>query len=1382
MKKHQPRKSNAVRFSKSLRFRLIGLTVVTSLLLNSFLVFVLVSDTYQRIDREYSDKAVAVARVAAGLVYGEMIDHYLESGTRDAQYENILSHMRAMAFEHDIQYIYVVQYAEEGMTFVFDTEDDDLGGSLGVFYDWEESFGPGYDDIIATYVGGDHLEPTVSDTSWGPLLTATERIFRGDGSVAGYVGVDILLENIGREKTQTFLMYFTIGLTLFIVTLFASVIITQNLVISPIRMLMRRVHAFKPTKGGQDTSVQSPILPPGGELSVLENALISNEKLVLEEMDSGYHHEMLLDVLNNAGIILLSRGMEEDIDESLNKSIAKIAKIAHLERLSIFKNISSEDGLRMSQIFRWHIDSGVTAPLDSLTDVAYADIVPAWERQFIANQSVNGPAANKPEAEMLKSFGCVSVFATPIHFDGMPWGFALFEDLTHERVFTEGEASMLHSAAVMLVHTLTRHDETVKFLEANRKAAVMMEEIKRQAELLRGLNRISSIMLQTDIYSFDADVYASLGVIAAVVGADRAYIWKNHVKDGTLYCSQLFEWAEGAGAQAGHSRTSDLLYSDIGPRWETMLSAGLSINGIVSEMSEKEKNMFTPQNICSIMIEPIFLSGQFWGFIGFDDCQNEREFPKDEEMVIRSVSNLIAGAYVRNEEAVRMRETDELNRILFDGVPLLWFLHEPDGEIIDCNPEALKALGLSKKDELTGGFKKLSPPTQSNGMESDMLLDIIIRETMVHGILPKFTWDFHTLEGEWLPVEGTMIRIMWKNAYRCITYARDLREEIASQQKVAESEEKNRLLQVQTEAAELASEMQSLFLANMSHEIRTPMNAIIGMSEILLSEDRLGSRQRAYTEEINSSATALLSLISDILDISKIQAGKFSFSPIHYHVTDMLDNVCAIAKVLANNKEIAFVVDKDAALPTCLYGDDERLRQVLLNIIGNAIKFTDRGQVTLTINADYEDMTFIIEDTGIGIKPADLKIMFDPFTQADVMKNRGKAGTGLGLSISRSLIDIMGGEISAESDYGKGSTFYIRVPMVLGDESQVLVKETAPQVLAPTSKVLVVDDNQVNLNVARGMMELCHITPDLAASGRQAIDLVEQNHYDLILMDHMMPLMDGIEATQIIRSMGIEDPIIAFTANAMPEMRATYLGAGMNGVLIKPVTKADLFRILAEFIPADKQVSRAVDAADDRPDSLKSSLWDRIRAIEGLYVDVGLSRVPGPEVYESSLRLMINEIDMCNKKLGAFLAEGDMKNFMVLSHSMKSALAVIGATDLSEKALLLERAVQASDTQYCLDNTAAFLSSLTAFGRDVATAFSADDEAGQKDTHIASEQLLAAFDELKQAFESMDFVAIDEGLERLVALGLSEDVLRRIRAAVAMMDYEGAVYVMDSVL
>ena len=1257
MKTLRPHKSNTVRLTKSLRFRLIGLTVVTSLMLNAFLVFVLVSDAYQRIDREYGDK-----------------------------------------------------------------------------------------------------------------------------TVAEYVGVDVLLENIGREKTQSFLMYFTIGLSLFIVTLFASVIITQNIVISPIHQLLRRVHDFKPAKGDLDTHVAQLALPPGGELSVLESAIANNEKLVLEKMNSGYHHEMLLDVLNNAGIILLSGGMEADINESLNEAIEKIAKMAHLERISIFKNHRAKDGLRTSQIFRWHIDAGgVTQPLDSLKDAAYADLAPAWEEQFTAHQYVNGPVANLPEATVLKSFGCVSIFATPIHFDKMPWGFALFEDLSAERCFSEGEASMLHSAAVMLVHSLTRHDEAMKFLDANRKSTVMMEEIKRQAELLRGLNRISSIMLQTDIFSFDADVYASLGIIAAVVDADRVYIWKNHELDGQLYCSQLFEWSADQTAY-DTTHATNLSYGDIGPGWEAMLSAGLSINSIVSEMSEKEKNAFTPPNILSVLIEPIFLSGQFWGFIGFDDCRQERIFPKDEEMVIRSFSNLIASAHVRNEEAVRTRETDALNRILFDGVPLLWFLHESNGDIIDCNQEALQALGLSSEAELTGGFKKLSPPTQSNGMDSEMLLEIIIRETIVHGILPKFTWDFHTLEGQRLPVEGTMIRIMWKNAYRCITYARDLREEIANQQKVAESEEKNRLLQVQTEAAELASEMQSLFLANMSHEIRTPMNAIIGMSEILLSEDRLGSRQRAYTEDINSSATALLSLINDILDISKIQAGKFSFSPIHYHFADMLDNVCAIAKVLANNKEIAFLVDKDATLPTCLYGDDERLRQVLLNIIGNAIKFTDHGQVTLTINTDHEELNFIIADTGIGIKASDLKIMFDPFTQADVMKNRGKAGTGLGLSISRSLIDIMGGEITAESDYGKGSTFYIRVPMVLGDESQVLVKETAPQVFAPTAKVLVVDDNQVNLNVARGMLELCHITPDLAASGRQAIDLVEQNHYDVILMDHMMPLMDGMEATQIIRSMGIDDPIIAFTANAMPEMHATYMEAGMNDVLTKPVTKADLFRVLAEHIPADKQVGRAADLPDDRPDSLKTALWDRIRAIRGLYVEVGLGRVPGPEVYESSLKLMITEIDMCNKKLAAFLAEGDIQNFMVLAHSMKSALAVIGATDLSEQALLLERAAEANDTQYCRDNTAAFLASLGDLGHAVATAFAADEEAGAGNTYKANDELRAAFGKLRQAFESMDFAAMDDGLETLPALGLAEDVLKRIRAAVAMMDYEGAVYVMDSVL
>ena len=437
------------------------------------------------------------------------------------------------------------------------------------------------------------------------------------------------------------------------------------------------------------------------------------------------------------------------------------------------------------------------------------------------------------------------------------------------------------------------------------------------------------------------------------------------------------------------------------------------------------------------------------------------------------------------------------------------------------------------------------------------------------------------------------------------------------------------IINIRLEANEAvhASKAKGDFLANMSHEIRTPLNGILGMDEMIL-KDTKDANIRKYALDIKSAGNTLLSLINDILDLSKIESGSFEIVPVQYDIASVLNDVINMTQHKALDKNLGYYFAVDENIPVGLKGDEIRVRQVMLNIINNAIKYTKEGRVDIAVSAgkhtdDDKIMLMIkVTDTGIGIKEEDKAKLFESFKRFDQEKNHAVEGTGLGLSITRMLVNLMCGRISIESEYGKGSTFIISIPQTvisrepIGDFSEAVrnymegIEEEEVTLYAPDSSILVVDDNEMNLEVMQGLLRDTGIRPDLATSGDECIELVKTKRYDCILLDQMMPKLNGEMTLKKMNRLGIlmGTPVIALTADAIVGARDNYLSMGFSDYVSKPVKYERLEHVLKKYIPKEKQLEKEVEKSnhESQPTILicgddKNALRKEKDRLSGLY-------------------------------------------------------------------------------------------------------------------------------------------------------------------------------------
>lgn len=507
-----------------------------------------------------------------------------------------------------------------------------------------------------------------------------------------------------------------------------------------------------------------------------------------------------------------------------------------------------------------------------------------------------------------------------------------------------------------------------------------------------------------------------------------------------------------------------------------------------------------------------------------------------------------------------------------------------------------------------------------------------------------------------------------------------------------------------------ANEAKSQFLANMSHEIRTPINGILGMDSMLLKECK-DENLREYAKNIQSAGQSLLSIINDILDISKIESGKLEILPIKYQLFSVLNDCYNLTKVKLENKPVEFEMQINENLPSCLYGDEVRIRQIINNFLSNAVKYTKEGKVTFCL--DYEEkseeqiwLVISVSDTGIGIKPEDLGKLFKSFTRIEEKRNRNIEGSGLGLNLTKNLIDLMGGEVFVDSTYGKGSCFTAKIPQKIvdakpmGDFSKKYQKylntldDSTLSFLAPEAKILIVDDVEMNLKVVAGLLRQTKIQIDTAVSGRECLECVKSKQYDLIFLDHMMPDMDGIETLQNMKALSDnlnkEIPVIMLTANAIVGAKEEYLKAGFTDYLTKPIREPELLEMLKKYLPeeliyGDKERKNAEDMVqveeEEHVEESASDPMQQLNKLEGLDIQIGISYCMKEEdFYIEMLQEYMKADKLANLK--QFFNEEDWKNYEITVHALKSTSLMIGAVSLSEEAKALEMAAKKGDAGY----------------------------------------------------------------------------------------------------
>lgn len=595
--------------------------------------------------------------------------------------------------------------------------------------------------------------------------------------------------------------------------------------------------------------------------------------------------------------------------------------------------------------------------------------------------------------------------------------------------------------------------------------------------------------------------------------------------------------------------------------------------------------------------------------------------------------------------------------------------------------------------------------------------------------------------------------------------------------------------------AERANSAKTRFLANISHEIRTPINTIQGMDEMIMREDPSNVPKgyflamMNYAFDIKNATDSLLSLINDLLDISKIESGKMHLVEQEYDVQELLRSIVSMIRVKSTEKELTFDVVVDEVLPVRLYGDAGKIKQIVLNLLTNAVKYTDKGGFILMVSLverenDRLNISFKVKDTGMGVKPEDIEKLFTAYERLDEQKNSAIQGTGLGLDISRRFAELMGGSLTCESVYGEGSEFVLNINQKIVDDTPIGVfiehdeksvkGPYVPKFIAPDADVLVVDDNPMNLSVIKGLLKATKIFVTTANSGEECLEKMKTTRFNVVLLDHMMPGMDGIETVAKIRETDKDIPVYALTANTSAG-EEFYKSKGFTGYLSKPIDTEVLEKTIMKHLPEEIMLKpEETDAAVELTSMPEDMNW--IYDTPGITVEEGIKNSGGIEAYIFSLKLFLDTIDSNRKVIRDAYEANDIRLYTIKVHALKSSARIIGAKDLSQLCAQLEEAGNKQDTDFIHLHNDEMLSDYLAY-KDKLARLSADaaDDGNDNREQIPEAELQDAYSALKDVVPQMDYDAVEFIISDLNKFKLPEkdaEKIKELSAKLKVFDWE----------
>ena len=1081
-------------------------------------------------------------------------------------------------------------------------------------------------------------------------------------------------------------------------------------------------------------------------------------------IDEIKQRDRLLNTVNDTANVLLASASDENFEESLASGIGLMGHSVNVDRVYIMKNEVLAGERYFSYNFEWLNDVGKQSRHVTLGDKYPYSIDRDWEAKFENGECLNGPVRYFPHVmrEFFERLDIRSTLVIPVFIQEEFWGLVSFSDCQKERYFSEDEVKILRSGALLMGNAMERRAQTEKLREAHEHTTLILdampfmcnlwdrdlnmfgcnEEITRLFDLEDKKEYEDNFTAFSPVYQPDGQLSIEKAGAAIREAFDKGKCvmeWMHQKRDGTPIPAEitLVRVAHDDDyvvcAYMRDLREQKQMMAEIGRR-DVMLN---KVNNAATILLQTESEQF--ENNLKLCM------GMMAEAVNADRVCIWRNHTRCEQLYCSEIHEWQGGALPRYGTELK---TNFLYKRDLPG----WKETLSEGKCINSIVRE-----MSKKEQ-----EQLVP----RGVKSMFAAPVFVQDEF-WGLV---CFDNCHEEKIFSESEEAALRsgsMLLANAL--------LRNEMMKTLKTSAAD-----LEEALELAQDANQAKSDFLAKMSHEMRTPLNAIIGLSELCIGDETLNEEALANAEKINNAGATLLSTVNDILDISKIEANKLELIPTAYDMPSLLNDTITQSIMHIGDKPITLILDLDPNLPTQLYGDELRIKQILNNLLSNAFKYTRAGTVELGVRAEKKEekvwLSAWVRDSGIGIKPENLEKLFEDYTQLDTKANRRIMGTGLGLTITKKLVEVMSGSINVESEYGKGSTFTVRLlqkhvtDSVIGPEVVDSLKKfrysdakrrkasKKKAISMPYAHVLIVDDIATNLDVAKGLMKPYNMKIDCLMSGQEAIDAIkaEKTRYSAIFMDQMMPGMDGIEATKRIRAIGTDYakniPVIALTANAIVGNEEMFINEGFQAFISKPIEITKLDAVLREWV-RDKDLEAHLSGGKEGENT--SVVLAYAADIDGLDAVKGMERFSWDEdTYVNILRsYKSNTIPLLEKIKD--VKKDELDSYAIVVHGIKGSSRGIGANEIGDLAEALEKAAKAGDIDYVTDGNKPFLKVAKKLIADLDGMLSMIDNTKQKPKMDKPDA--TALNRLMEACKEYDMDGVDTAIAEIKSFSYVND-------------------------